>query len=709
MAGGFYLSGCSRMYAVTGDHRFLDRVTTMLDGLEVCQKAHGDGYLLATRNGRRIFAEIERGDIRLDGGWLLNGEAEPYYAMEKLLSGLRDAYRVAGQRKGLSIAMALGDWLDRQTAHLSDDQLQRIMSVEFGGLNWVLADLYADTGDPRYLALSRRWHHKAILDPLARGEDILPGKHANTQFPKISGLAARYPYTGDPFDRITAEFFWERVAHHHSYVTGGNSLAEHFGPPDRLDGRLADNTTETCNAWNMLRLTSLLFAIEPRADLADFAERTLWNHILPAQNPDDGRVCYFLPLESGHAKPYEPLYDRFACCTCSGLDSYARHADTICYEAGDTLFVNQFIASELHWKGTSVRLETKIPDEGTARITVLGEAPRRFRLALRCPHWASEGMGLRLDGALLPVSGQPGNYIVLDREWKSGDVLDVTLSLPVRLEAMPDNPRRVAFFKGPVLLAGDLGSGEVPTLVIPGPPGPSLLQAVEGAPSSYRLKGVGRPCNVDLQPFFRLHGRRYAVYWDVVTPEQWSAIEAERAAKQARQKALDDRTIDRVEIGVAASEAAHHLKVEHSNTGRGAYGKFMETRWRDCAGRLVFVRTPGRSRRRRGVALHVLGQGTWRPRVRGLDRWPKGRGAHARQQPPGGVLRPGPPHPGRLGAGQGTYHGPVPGSSREHSRWSVRPAYADSPGKKVGRTILSDSPGLSDRIVRPTGGSSLPG
>jgi uncharacterized protein len=578
------------LYAVTGDRRFLDRVTTMLDGLEACQKAHGNGYLLATRNGRRLFSEIERGDIRFEGGWLLNGEAEPYYALEKLFSGLRDSYRVAGVRKGLIIAVALGDWLDRHMAHIGDDALQRIMACEFGGMNWVLADLYADTGDPRYLALSRRWHHKAILDPLARGEDILPGKHANTQFPKISGLAARYPYTGDPFDRITAEFFWDRVAHHHSYVTGDNSLAEHFGPPDRLDNRLGENTTETCNAWNMLRLTSLLFSLEPRADLGDFAERVLWNHVLPAQNPEDGRVCYFLPLASGHDKPYESLYDRFACCTCSGLDSYARHADGIYYKASDTLFVNQFIASELRWRaGVSVRLETKFPDEDTVRLSFSSATPKRFKLALRCPRWNSDGMSLKLDGEALPVAGQPGNYVVLDRTWKTGDAVEVTLPLTVRLETMPDNPRRVAFFKGPVLLAGDLGPAggetgpdDVPVLVTPDRPQPSLVRPVAGAPSSYRLGGIGRPHDVDLLPFFLLHGRRYAVYWDVMTPQQWSAIEADRAAKKARQKAIDDRTIDRVEIGVAASETAHQLKSERSHAGRGAYGKFMETRWRDA-------------------------------------------------------------------------------------------------------------------------------
>lgn len=585
VGAGFYLMGCSRLYAVTGDQRFLDRVVTLLDGLQAAQKAQGDGFLLATHHARQFVNEIERGDIRLDGGWLVNGEPEPYYALEKLFSGLRDAYRIAGQRKALDIAVDLADWLDRHTARLSDDQLQHVMSIEYGGINWVLADLYADTGEPRYLALSKRWHERAIMEPLSRGQDILPGHHANTQFPKFSGLAARYPYSADPFDRITAEFFWDRVAHHHSYVTGDNSLAEHFGPADHLDARLAENTTETCNAWNMLRLTSLLFAIEPRADLADFAERVLWNHVLPAQNPDDGRVCYFLPLASGSEHPYEPLYDRFACCTCSSFDSYARHADSIYYETADTLFVNQFIASELQWKpGLKVGLESRIPDEARARIRVSCDAPQRFKLAVRSPRWATDGLEVKVGGQPLPVSARPSGYLVLDREWRDGDVVDLTFSMPLRIETMPDNPRRIAFFKGPALLAGELGSEPAPALVTSEPPGPALIQAVDAATSIYRLANVGRPRDVDLKPFYRVRNTHYAVYWDVLTPDEWSQREADRAREEARRKAVDARTIDRVLIGETDSESAHNLQNERSNTGRGAYGLHPETHWRDASG-----------------------------------------------------------------------------------------------------------------------------
>ena len=514
--------------------------------------------------------------------------------MEKLFAGLRDAWRVAGASKGLRIAVRLADYLDGQMAHLNDTQMQRIMSCEFGGMNWVLADLYADTGDPRYLALSRRWDHRAILDPLSRGEDILPGKHANTQFPKISGLAARYPFTGNTADRVTPEFFWDRVVNHHSYVTGGNSLGEHFGPPDHLDQRLAANTAETCNAWNMVRLTGLLFAIHPDPKYADFTERILWNHILAAQHPDTARICYFLPLASGYARQYESLYETFRCCTCSSFDSYARHGDSIYFHDADTLFVNLYLPSELNWrdKGVVVRQEIRSPFDEAVQFSITCPTPVRLRLALRCPHWATEGMSASINGQPQPFAGLPGNYLVLDRQWRSGDRVGLRLPLPLRLESMPDNPHRVAFFKGPILLAGDLGpvndpaednADDVPVIVAgQRPPAEWLKPSSEGGGAfEFQLAGVGRPKDATLRPFFNLHDRRYAIYWECVSEGEWTTRQATRKADQERRAALDARTIDRVEIGVPASEEAHQLKETHSNTGFGAYGQYLKTRWRD--------------------------------------------------------------------------------------------------------------------------------
>lgn len=592
VGASFSLSGCARMYAATGDRQFLDRVTYLVDELDRCQQAHCNGYLLATKNGRRIFAEIERGDIRLDGGWLVNGEAEPYYALEKLFSGLRDAWRVAGVRKALEVGLRLGQWLDRHMSHLNHEQIQKIMSCEFGGLNWVLADLYADTGDRRFLDLSRRWDHEAILGPLSLGQDILPGKHANTQFPKISGLAARYPFTADPVDRITAEFFWDRVVHHHSFVSGDNSTSEHFGPPDRLDDRLSSQTCENCNAWNMVRLTNLLFALDPRAEYGDFTERILWNHILAAQHPRDGRVCYFLPLESGHTKPYDGLYDRFACCTCSGFDSYARHGESIYFHSPGELLVNLYIASEVRWneQGVTLRQETRFPVEDTVRLTFTMPSPRRFKLALRCPRWVTTRMAIAVNGTLQDATGEPGNFVGLDRQWNSGDTVNLTMPLSLHLEAMPDNPQRVALFKGPILLAGDLGRADsaegddVPVLVPGNRPPAEWIKVDGGAPLRCELAGVGRPRDVPMRPFFQIVDQRYAVYWNVLTSEHWEKRKQDRAAEQARRKVLDARTLDQVKIGDAGSEAAHGLKRHGSNTGLGAYGTHMETHWRDAPG-----------------------------------------------------------------------------------------------------------------------------
>ncbi len=577
VAAGFYLSGCSRLWAATGDARYLDRVKQVLDELEACQRANGDGFLSATRGGKRLFGEIARGDIRHTGGWMLNGQPEPYYALEKLLSGLRDAWRVSRQPKALAIERALADWLERNIAGLDDAALQRLMACEFGGLNWVLADLYADTGEPRYLAQSRRWQHRAILEPLSRGVDMLPGNHANTQFPKISGLAARYLAAGDPVDRATAEFFWDRVAHHHSYVTGSNSLAEHFGAPDQLSGRLAPNCGENCNCWNMLRLSGLLFQIQPRAEIMDYVERVLYNHILAAQHPADGRVCYFLSLEPGGHKVYEPLYDRFACCTCSAFDSYARHSEWLYARDATTLYVNLYAPSRLtEPDGLSVEQTTDYPEGDSVTLKLSCRQPLARRIALRCPGWLSSGFELTLNGQRLPLTALPGSYAVVDRTWRSGDRLELRLPRALRAEPTPDDANRVAFCRGALVLAADLGpldrDATVPTL------------PADDRPAEAHIEPGDRLAGAPLVPFYRLHDRRYTVYFERLTAEQQAERQRLAAAARARLAALDARTVDRVVMGDAASEAAHDLRAERSSTGAGAYGQHMTSRWRDAQG-----------------------------------------------------------------------------------------------------------------------------
>ena len=587
---GFYLSGCARIFAVTGDARFRERVEYAIGELAACQQANGDGYLLATRNGKKLFKEIESGNIRWEGGWMLNGEPEPYYAMEKLFSGLRDAYRCAGNKQALEIELRLGDWLDRHMAHLSEQQMDTLTQCEYGGMNWVLSDLYADTGDARYLVLSRRWYDKKIEDPLARGEDCLPGKHANTQFPKICGLAARYPYSGDIADRNAAAFFWDRVVHHHSYVTGGNSENEHFGPADKLSDRLSPADTELCNSYNMVRLTQLLFAIEPRCEYADYVERVLFNHILAAQHPDDARICYFTPLSPGVGRTYEPLFGRFACCTCSSFESYAKHAEFIYAHGADEVFVNLYAASELTWrdKGVKITQDTRFPDEDTVRIAVTCERPVAFTLNLRCPAYCVEGAAISLNGIQQPIAARPGSYAAIKRTWQTGDHVEIRLPMSPRVETMPDNANRVAFFAGPILLAAGMEIPQaqddeslfVPALIPGGKPLTSALTPVEGKALEFTLTGMTKSGDVSLRPFFRLHDQPYAVYWDVLSEDAWKNREAEQSKRSEAAKALDDRTFDKVLIGDAKSESSHQMKGEKTQSGFGAYGKHMRRQWR---------------------------------------------------------------------------------------------------------------------------------
>ena len=523
--------------------------------------------------------------------------------------------------------------------------MQQVLACEHGGINETFADLYADTGDRRYLALSRRFHHQAILDPLSRGEDILPGKHANTQIPKLMGLATRYELAGDETDRQTAEYFWQRVVNHHSYVTGGHCDHEHFGPPDRLNDRLSPATTETCNVYNMLKLTRHLFGWRPDARVADFYERALLNHIRSTQHPD-GRVIYNLSLQPGHHKEYQALYDGWTCCMGTGMENHVRYGDAIYFHDDAGLWVNLYLASELDWKerGIKIRQASDWPDRGSVVFTFETETPQDFVLRLRQPYWADrieievngESQLVDADGKVTAQSrtmtrtGHEGSgvssYHEIRRPWRTGDQVTVTLGMSLRTEAMPDNPRRQAVFYGPTLLAADLGPVNdpaadapfyVPALVTDGKPVADWVKPVSLETLTFRTENAGRPREVDLVPFHRLHDRRYTVYLDHFNTDQWAARQAELKAEQERLRTLEARTVDRVADWRDAAR-----------TRSWAEGR-ADVRWRRFRAemaarggwRLVRVRAEGAAGGAAGIAGHLLGWRWWQPRVR-----PAGRG-----------------------------------------------------------------------------------
>lgn len=534
---GHYLSACALMYKSTGDERFLERVNYIVDELSLCQEKDGEGFIGAFPDGKRILEEeVKQGDIR-SKGFDLNGIWVPWYNEHKTMNGLRDAYLLCDNEKALKVDKKLGDWIGTMIGPMTTDHMQDMMDCEHGGINESLADLYALTGEQKYLDLSRRFHHKVILDSLALGIDILPGKHGNTQIPKLIGLAHRYEYTGDTLDRKAAEFFWDRVVNHHSYVTGGHGNHEYFGQPDELNNRLSQNTTETCNVYNMLKLSKHIFGWTAGANVADYYERALFNQILSSQHPADGRVIYNMSLEMGGHKVYQNP-EWFTCCVGTGMENHSKYSEAIYFHNDEELFVNQFIASELDWKekGFILTQETDYPDEQETTLEFDCDEPVYLTLNIRYPYWAENGVTVKINGKRWIVYNEPSSFIKIKRRWKDGDKVKINFPFSLRLEPMPDNENRVAILYGPLVLAGQLGPENDPDassamyvpVIMTNSRNPSeWLKEIYGRENEFVMSGVGRPRDVELKPFYTTHEYRYSVYWDVFTEAEWESKERE--------------------------------------------------------------------------------------------------------------------------------------------------------------------------------------
>ena len=583
---GHYLSACALMYSSTGDKRFLERVNYIVDELEVCQQADSEGYIGAFPDGKRILEEeVGKGNIRAQG-FDLNGIWVPFYTQHKVMAGLLDAYRLCGNDKALQINVRFAGWLETVVGSLSDEDIQKMLHCEHGGINESLAELYALTGNDRYLRMSKIFHHKAILDPLTEGKDILPGKHGNTQIPKLIGLARRYELTGEESDRKAAQFFWETVVHHHSYVTGGHGNHEYFGPPDTLRNRLSNETTETCNVYNMLKLSEHLFMWEASPVVADYYERALFNHIHSSQHPGDGRVIYNLSLEMGGHKEYQDP-EWFTCCVGSGMENHSKYGGCIYYHNNNELYVTQFIASEVNWKQKGIKLkqDTRFPEQQGTTLQIEGSRREKFTLKIRYPQWAETGAFIQINGKEKKVKNQPGSFIEITRTWKPGDIVEVTLPFSLRLEAMADDPNRVAVFNGPVLLAGDMGPEEdslaydplyVPVLLTQDRNPAGWLKPVDDQANTFISVNAGFPRDVLFKPFYLTHERRYSVYFDMFDNESWEKHQSAYREKLAQKKQLEEATIDFFQPGEMQPERDHRFLGEKTWVGENKNRKFRE-------------------------------------------------------------------------------------------------------------------------------------
>ena len=586
---GHHLSAVSMMYAATGDARFKERADYLVREIKEVQDKHGDGYLGALGNGKEQFIEVSKGNIR-SSGFDLNGLWAPWYVLHKAFAGLRDAYRFAGNRTALDIEIKVAAWSEGIVAKLDDAQTQTMLNTEFGGMPEVLADLYADTGDQRWLQLSHRFDHRAVLEPLARRENILPGLHGNTQVPKIQGSLMRYAYTGDKTDGDAARFFWDTVVNHHSFATGGHGKDEYFGPPDILSDRIDGRTAETCNVYNMIKMTRKLFALQPNMKYAEFHERALFNHILSSIDDTDGRTCYMVPVGRGVQHEYADMFRSFTCCVGSGMESHALHGDGLYYESGDKLWINIYAPSTAKWEaaGVDLTMDTTFPEGDTANLKLTLKTPKQFTLAFRRPTWAGDGFSVKINGQPAQDLSQPGAYVELKRKWQTGDAVALRLPKTLRLEPLPDNPRVTAILWGPIVLAGDLGPERsrgrgapgvgqsaaqplsIPSFVAVAMPLPEWIKAATDKPGNFRTSGVGREHDVELVPFYRLHRRTYSIYFDLFTPAEWEKKAADLLSARDRQRKLEAATVAFVQPGEMQPERDFNQQGEETTPVRTA-------------------------------------------------------------------------------------------------------------------------------------------
>jgi DUF1680 family protein len=575
---GHYLSALALTHVQTGDAEPRKRADYIVEELALVQKTRGDGYVAGLKrkrkdgtvvDGQEIFTEIMRGEI-VSGGFDLNGAWSPLYTIHKLFAGLLDVHHLCGNQTALAVATGLGGYFETVFAALDDEKLQTVLACEYGGLNESFAELYARTGDKRWLAVAERLYDNRVLDPLVHQQDPLANLHANTQIPKLIGLARIHELSHKPEPATAARYFWERVTGHHSYVIGGNADREYFFAPDSISKHVTEQTCEHCNSYNMLKLTRHLFAWQPSGRLFDYYERTHLNHVMAQQHPQTGMFTYMMPLMSGAAREFSEPTNSFWCCVGTGMESHSKHGDSIFWEGDDTLFVNLYIPAQARWqtRAAALKLQTRYPFEGQATLSLNELAkPGRFSIALRVPAWASSS-AVTVNGKSTAVVQESG-YAIVTRRWRKGDTIAISLPLQLRIEQTADDPNTIAVLRGPMVMAADLGPGASDlTAIAPALVGTDVLAAFKPTADSSAAydvpQGSARPNALHFVPFYQQYDRRSAVYFKRFTEESWKSEEATFLSEQARQRDLAARSVDVMHLGEMQPERDHHLASEIS-------------------------------------------------------------------------------------------------------------------------------------------------
>lgn len=592
--GGHYLSALALMYSASGEQKLLDRLNYMINELHSYQQKHGDGYLGGIPGGKASWQQISQGQIDADL-FVLNKQWVPWYNLHKTFAGLHDAYVYAGNQQAKQMLLQLSDWALKLTSQLSDQQLQQMLITEYGGMNDILTKVAELSGDDKYLQLALRFSELRIMQPLLQQQDVLDGLHANTQIPKIIGMAQLASQTNNDSWYQAADFFWQQVVNKRSVAIGGNSVREHFHPSDDFSSMLTDvEGPETCNTYNMLKLTKLLYQRTPEPRYMEYYERALYNHILSSQHPEHGGLVYFTPMRPNHYRVYSSPEHTMWCCVGSGIENHAKYGEMIYAHKGDQLYVNLFVDSSLNWQQQSVKLRqtTAFPDQDSSLITI--EQGGKFGLNIREPQWAAAKIQLTLNGEAVKFTSTTPGYLSLQRQWRKGDKLAITLPMQTTLEQLPDNSKHYAILHGPIVLAarsqwqdklsfiadssrmGHIASGEqcpveqTPTFISDNADFVRHIKPVAGKPLTFTsgdavLAGVEGP--LELVPFFRLHDSRYTLYFPHSNAGQWQQQQHLLRQQSQLDSQLAAKTIDMIRPGEQQPEADHQFAGEKTEAG----------------------------------------------------------------------------------------------------------------------------------------------
>jgi uncharacterized protein len=605
---GHYLTSLALMVASENSAEARERLTYMVNELARCQQANGNGYVGGIPGGNDMWQEIAKGNIRA-GGFSLNGKWVPLYNIHKLFAGLHDAYVLANNEKALQILIALSDFFVEMCSTLSDEQIQQMLVSEHGGMNDAFANVYSLTGNEKHLELAKKFSHKAILEPLLAAEDKLNGLHANTQIPKVIGFMRIAELVKDSAWHHASKFFWKTVVENRSIAIGGNSTHEHFHPSDDFSSMVETREgPETCNTYNMMKLSKLLYQNGGELKYIDYYERALYNHILGSQHPGHGGLVYFTPVRPQHYRVYSNPGQTFWCCVGSGIENHAKYGEMVYAHDKSNLYVNLFIPSELKWedKGLVVEQTTHYPEADETALKVSLSAPSEFTIFVRHPRWNDKApLTVKVNGKKVKGKSSPGGYFAVTRKWNDGDILDIKFNMYTYGEKFPDNSPYVALMHGPVVLAAATGTDnldgiiaddsrmghvaqgklvsreESPLLIVDNEQWIQQIKPVLNEALTFSFNNLLYPAQANelkLIPFYRLHDARYIIYWQISTSEELSQLHAALKQREEEAMALEEITLDKVDTGQQQPESDHNVKFEKSEAG-----VYKDRHWRHAS------------------------------------------------------------------------------------------------------------------------------